>query len=245
MKLAVIFAIAMACAMAAPPTPNVAQTASAANGDADGVVKRSPAVGNQNAKKIVRRRPVSVIDANGKLVDIDDDDVKFVTSGFNNRQVAFQPQQASVVSQAPVTSSAVGSGSTLSQTAGDIVLISDDSLEIDDLDDLDDLDDFAIVSPNGLKTFPFFNRQTPARVVSQSSFFNPLTSFVRAPVRQTRMKTRFVQSNNPTTCTCPPQQREPIFQFSRFPQQSVNRFSQFERFPQFTSSSGVRFIFDD
>lgn len=65
----------MVCAMAAPPTPKAGDSEtnppSSVRNDSDGIFKRSPApaVGNQNAKTIVRRRPVTVINGNGKLVD--------------------------------------------------------------------------------------------------------------------------------------------------------------------------------
>jgi hypothetical protein len=63
--------------MGAPPTTNAGQSTNTnpafpVSDDAEGVVKRSPASSlvNQNTKKIVRRRPVNLIDANGKLIDL-------------------------------------------------------------------------------------------------------------------------------------------------------------------------------
>jgi len=63
--------------MAAPPTTNAGQSATSnsapqVSDDADGVVKRSPvsSLVNQNAKQIIRRRPVNLVDVNGKLVDL-------------------------------------------------------------------------------------------------------------------------------------------------------------------------------
>ena len=170
--------------------------------------------------------------------------MQIVTTDLSGRSVAFQPKQnpIPVVNRVPLRSSSVGSVSTSGQATGDIIFINDDSRETDDFDDdFDDLDDLTIISPNQLSSFPFVNRQSAARLVSQSSVFNPSTSFVRPSIRPTRMKPRFVQSAS--TCTCPPQ-RESVFQFSRFPQQSVNRFTQFGRFP-FSSFPGVQFVFDD
>ena len=171
--------------------------------------------------------------------------MQIVTTDLSGRQVAFQHKQNPIpaVNRVPVRSSSVASVPSSGQATSDIIFVSDDSRETDDFDDdFDDLDDWAIISPNRLtSTIPFVNRPNAARLVSQSSIFNPSNSFVTAPLRQTRMKPRFVQSAS--TCTCPPQ-RESVFQFSRFPQQSVNRFSQFRRFP-FSTFPGVQFVFDD
>ncbi|KAI9557565.1 hypothetical protein GHT06_017393 [Daphnia sinensis] len=251
MKFAVIFAIALACAMAAPPTTNGGVSVEEGK---NGVVKRSPVFGsgNQNVgNPVVRKRRVGVIDGNGQIVDLDDDDLRFVTTDLAGKRVALtsKPNLISVANRVPVRTSFRSSGSSVGKASGQIVFVnSDDSKEMDDFDDSDDLDDLAIVSSDG-RILPFANSQNGIGIVSQSSALNTLTSPIAAATRQTRMKSGIAQSKraSSSTCTCTPQ-REIV---NLFPQISsrTRGFMQFMRFPKqrfiFPSFPGVEFVFDN
>ncbi|KAK4016658.1 hypothetical protein OUZ56_031621 [Daphnia magna] len=203
MKFAVIFVIAMACAMAAPPTTNGGLSIEDGK---NSVVKRSPAFGsgNQNvANPVVRKRRVGVIDGNGQVVDLDDDDLRFVTTDLTGRQVALTSKQnpISVANRVPVRTSFRGSGSSVGKATGHIVFVnSDDSNEMDDFDDIDDIDDLAIISSDG-RIFPFANSQNGVGIISQSSALNTLTSPVAAAGRQIRMKSGAAQSKRASSST--------------------------------------------
>lgn len=239
--------------MAAPQTNTAAKSVS---NYSDGIVKRSSASTLENQfgqNPVTRKRRVNVFDANGKLMDfgnfvfsfqserfthyfffvLDDDDLQIVPTDFSGRQVAFQPE-----SRVPMRSSNFVTSASSGQANSDFIFIDDDSRETEDHDDLDD-DDLAIISPKRLNSFPFVNRLNAA-FIPQSSMFNPSTSFVRTPFRQTRMKPKFVQSTS--SCTCPPQVS------TRFPQtvSQTRGFLPFmRRFPSFPSFPSVQFFLDD
>nr|CAH0099853.1 unnamed protein product [Daphnia galeata] len=233
MKFVVSWVVAVACTMAAPQTNTAAKSVS---NYSDGIVKRSSASTLENQfgqNPVTRKRRVNVFDANGKLMDFDDDDLQIVPTDFSGRQVAFQPE-----SRVPMRSSNFVTSASSGQANSDFIFIDDDSRETEDHDDLDD-DDLAIISPKRLNSFPFVNRLNAA-FIPQSSMFNPSTSFVRTPFRQTRMKPKFVQSTS--SCTCPPQVS------TRFPQtvSQTRGFLPFmRRFPSFPSFPSVQFFLDD
>ncbi|XP_057366818.1 uncharacterized protein LOC130687660 [Daphnia carinata] len=251
MKFAVVLTIAVACAMAEPPATN---SGLSVEDGKNGVVKRSPVFGsgNQNAANpVVRKRRVGVINGNGRVIDLDDDDLRFVTTDFTGRQVALTSKQnpISVANRVPVRTSFRGSGSSVGKATGHIVFAnSDDSLEIDDLDDIDDVDDLTIISPDG-RIFPFANSQNGVGIVSQSSVLNTLTSPIPTAARQTRTKSGVAQSKraSSSTCTCPPQREIVNLVPQMFPR--TRGFMQFMRFPKqrfmLSSFPGVQFVFDD
>lgn len=241
----------MACAMAAPPTTNGGLSFEDGK---NSVVKRSPAFGsgNQNvANPVVRKRRVGVIDGNGQVVDLDDDDLRFVTTDLTGRQVALTSKQnpISVANRVPVRTSFRGSGSSVGKATGHIVFVnSDDSNEMDDFDDIDDIDDLSIISSDG-RIFPFANSQNGVGIISQSSALNTLTSPVAAAGRQIRMKSGAAQSKraSSSTCTCPPQRE--IVNLSPQISSRPMGFMQFMRFPKqrfsLPSFPGIQFVFDD
>ncbi len=257
------------------PTLNEASSSAATSFDTSNL---------QNVNNAFISRRLSFIDANGKLreigkkkyiklrkplsenithccfiLDDDDDDFDFITTDSAGRQVAFKSKESTIpiVNRATSKLSNLGSVTASGQRTVDLITFSDDSGELDDLDDFDDFGIFPSVN-----TVPFVSRQNAVRVVSpQTSIFNPV---IRAPVRQTKKKSKFVQVDQngfrapATTCTCPPQ-RETITRFQpavtptsqfwqlmRFPQQqSFNRFVQPNNFASWSQFPGVQFVFDD